>query len=744
MGVVGLGHCGGAMALAFALSGYEALAFNTSDTDLRGLDLPEGRKFHISLKGRDGVGRDRAKGGDILRANAAKLLETAHLYLGRCEHYLLCGGLAGGTGSNLGKLAGVLGDLGKPMTLIGALPRRSDGVVDKYNAILALSEIARAPGHNLALVDNSRIQTRFPQASVMNHFRLANNLIAGSFDYFNRISIDPLLEPVYAFDGEDFRKVIQGRGTILWSTSDDLALFSTDGVTELVDNIIYQRSLWPPGYDLGGAQRAALIVSAPDSTLQGLKGDFWEHWTGTVSQLTKGCGCYYGLFRAPEGLKPRISLLLSGMDFPAAVHNLLESSKVETQLLSRKLEQDLSLPEASAVESYIPFAEEGEAVEESELAQELQRRSELGAEGAVYAGAEMRSMEQPAVQEAKAEDSAAETELAASEVEAIWRGRKRRRGLFIAAGVIILAAVLLAAVKRSLFSFNRQEAAAPVVESPAAVVEEAKPTFPAALIKLYPENNNFYLIFHKKTGRLDLYNSGGNVIRSYNSGGDEFSRAFIPEGIYYVSGRMEGDNLPYKYYPMAYRLSYPGPMDTVNAELGRELYLGGSPEGALPEAAKGGIALEAAEMAELSSFLIPQRTPVIIYHQEARWEMDEIERVRGEISGLIEHWSRSWCGRNWEGYYACFAEDFIPQRGSKAEWSEKQRKKFRYTQEITVKIDKLTILRGEEYIIAEFEQDYRAGNYRDLGLKRLYIIMEEGRWKIKAEEWVESKLQAKS
>gem|GEM_PF-743661 len=739
IGVVGLGHCGGAMAMAFALCGYEALAFNTSDTDLRGLDLPDARKFHISLKGKDGVGRDRSLGGEILRANSPKILDTVHQLLGRCDHYVLCGGLAGGTGGNLGKLAGIISELGKPATVIGALPRLSDGVVDKYNAIMALAEIAKAPRHNLALVDNARISVRFPQASLANHYRLANNLIAGSFDYLNKISVDALYEPIYAFDGEDFRKAISSRGTIIWATADEPELFTTEGIAASIDNILYRSSLWPRGYDGGGAQRAALVVTAPDWKLKELRGDFWEKWTGAISQMTKGCGCYYGLFRAPNGVKPRISLMLAGMDFPAAVGELLENSRVEVQMLSRKLEQDFNIPEAIAVDSYVPFEEEAETAEARGMEADLQKTVDLQSGEKSIEEGEMKSMAQ---MEAKivSEESADGSEksdagMEAAEVEAIWRKRRMMRTVYTAAAVIIIAGGgILAAVKSGIMGGGKTEEI-PAIE--AVVVE--KPKSPAALVKLYPQNENFYLVYEKKEGRLELFNSNGMSIKIYHSYGDAASRGFLPAGIYFVEVKAEGENLPFKFYPMAFKLSYPGPMDTVKSVSGGEIYIGGCPETVMTEAARGGIALAAADMVELSSFLREGKTPVMIYSERREVDAEEITALRGEIEAMISGWVDSWNKRDWEKFSGYFGKNFMPRRGSRSVWEESQRNSFRYNKEITVKIDKTEILRCEGYILVQFEQDYQAGDYRDFGLKRLYIVREEGGWKIGGEEWMEIK-----
>ena len=70
IGVVGMGQCGGNLAVEFSKKGYEAFALNTSFSDLKSLeDLPKEQRLHVGLNGRSGAGKDLNLGKQSLLSN---------------------------------------------------------------------------------------------------------------------------------------------------------------------------------------------------------------------------------------------------------------------------------------------------------------------------------------------------------------------------------------------------------------------------------------------------------------------------------------------------------------------------------------------------------------------------------------------------------------------------------------------------------------------------------------------------
>ncbi len=740
VGVVGLGQCGGAMALSFALSGYDVVAFNTSDTDLRGLDLPDSRKFHMSLKGSDGVGRDRDLGGEILRANSSKIVEVVHRLLGRCEHLILCAGLAGGTGGNIGKLAGNLVEFRRPITIIGALPKDEDGTIDKFNAVMALSETAKSQAHNIVLVDNARIISRFPQANLQNHFRLANNLIAGGFDYFNKISKDPYYIPVYPFDGEDFHKVITGRGNMIWGITDEFEVKDDQRQSKVIERIIRDDSIFPLGYNLSTAKRVAMVFCAPESYLRSLRMSFWDGWVASISELTRGCACYYGLFKTPDGVKPRLALLISGLDYPDSVKNLMESARIESQILTRKLEKDIIIPESSIIEDFQLFDEESDDYLDDidDVSRDIEAISQVVEQAPELEGAELSSMDEKTKSQSSVVDegsSVSSEGLSVEEIEKVYRRRINPIAFYVTLVILLIAAGYFAYLKIGLSRGNGDVIANNI---PILKLDESR-LRPAVFIKINPDKGDFYLIFDKYSGRLGLYNCQGMPVRTYTSTAGKQTIERIPSGIYFPKSRLEGETLPNGFYPMAIRLSCSGPVEDGRTIDKAGVFMGGYPgKYASSSPVNGGnIVLEAADMVEISSFLVMHRTPVIICDRVSSIDDSTAKLLTDEIMEFINRWRSAWCSKNWEEYIQCYSDDFNPRRGSRAVWEKAKRNSFKFAEKIDVVIGNIQILRADKYYLAEFEQDFSTYNYYDFGLKRLYLVKEDDRWRIIAEDWLE-------
>ena len=747
IGVAGLGQCGGAMALSFALSGYEAIAINTSMTDLRGLDLPDSRKFHLTCKNRDGVGRDRELGGEILRANAENVLDVAHRTLRRCEHLIVCGGLAGGTGGNLGGLIRILNEFKRPVTALGVLPATADSTVDKFNAVMALADISKSPVYSIALVDNSRLPRRFPKATVTNLFRLANNFVAGGFDYINKISVDPYYAPVHVFDGEDFRKVLTGRGALIWGMTENFLVPDPEGHEKTIKRMIIENSIWPEGYNLATAKRAALIISAPDAYIRKLRGDFWGQWVSILSDLTKGCGCYYGLFRSPEGVKPRLSVMFSGLDFPDSIVRLMDSTRMEAQMLQMKLDRDLGseeMEEAGQVELFEELELDSvfEDMKNVRIVSEVEEKDtgieKLGIEE--EEDTQLEEQEQLEEKRKKLEEKAGKISEEALEEHEEYRARRKIPALvYLSAAVIIVIAALLFTWNKIWIS-QTPEAVEQTVHPSGAAEETALPVkvikLPAQLVKLSPSGDGFCLVLEKDVNSLKLYNSQGTLVKEYKLTINETSIRSIPEGIFFTQNIITSEGTRDRFYPLAVELDYPTPMEDEAVEEGDGIYLGGYP-GEPPEGfySRGNIILESADVVELSSFVKFRRTPVIVYEEASYLLPEELEKTESEITALVNKWRSSWSGKDLNTFIDCFSDYFKPRRGNMFNWVQNKRRSFKNARNITVKIDKLQIFAAEEYAAAEFEQDFSTDGYDDFGLKRLYLKKEGDSWKIMAEDW---------
>ncbi|MDQ7038693.1 MAG: L,D-transpeptidase family protein [Aquificota bacterium] len=214
-----------------------------------------------------------------------------------------------------------------------------------------------------------------------------------------------------------------------------------------------------------------------------------------------------------------------------------------------------------------------------------------------------------------------------------------------------------------------------------------------------------------------------------------------PEGIYYFTRFIPPDTLPKIYGGIAVVLNYPNPVDRLLKKGGGGIWLHGSEEGdrnRIPFSTRGCVVASNEDLKEITEKIKPGNTLIAIY--KAVPEKINLDDVRG----FIEEWRRSWERKDVERFLSFYSERFTWKGGGLREWRRYKRRVIVPRKFIRVSIDNMTILafrRGlsddVEYYVAEFFQSYRSDVYSDRGIKRLYIIKENGKLKILKEEFSE-------
>ena len=182
--IVGSGQGGGRIAKAFYDLGYKkTVVFNTAQSDLALLDLPDEHKFHLDCFGQQGAGKNQEKAKTAFESKGQEIFNKLRDIFGeKVDRILVCAGVGGGTG---GGSVETLVDISKRyFTYIGkekanervgvvaSLPTTGEcasPVVAKnaHNRMTVLS-VGAANGDfaPLIIVDNDKIKKLYPQLTV--------------------------------------------------------------------------------------------------------------------------------------------------------------------------------------------------------------------------------------------------------------------------------------------------------------------------------------------------------------------------------------------------------------------------------------------------------------------------------------------------------------------------------------------------------------------------------------------------
>lgn len=274
--------------------------------------------------------------------------------------------------------------------------------------------------------------------------------------------------------------------------------------------------------------------------------------------------------------------------------------------------------------------------------------------------------------------------------------------------------------------------------------------FPGAFVSLGDASPAYGIVVEKLHSRLTLYqkNSEGkyDIVKVFHAvtgknPEDKKTRGDLrtPEGIYFVTGMLQGSSLPKKYGRMALTLDYPNVYDRRESKSGYGIWIHATDDPSRlqrPFDTEGCVAVSNEDVVELSHFAIPFETPIVIVKEMRVADFGEMEQSRQRAMDMVDGWRKAWEASDFETYMSFYSDHFQSLGRSKANWMrfKKELSKRRQGQ-ITVKISQPKILAFEDQLLVVFLQDYTSPERSDFGRKFLYLKWEGDRYRIIAEKW---------
>jgi cell division GTPase FtsZ len=345
VGALGLGQAGGNLVTEFHRRGYRAMAINTASTDLRALGqgdgLPEDARLYVGLEGSDGAGKDPDYGKACLLHHASRIVEDVQARFSDVDILMLCAGLGGGTGSNIGELYRLLEPTGLPLAACVTLPAPHESALVKVNAVKAAQQLVDVKLHARMMVDNARLEAMFPDVDVLSYYPTANAAIVDALDEFNRLNSRMELRSIRSFDGEDLRKVLLSGGVVVPSISGvkETSLTARD-LEAHVSAAVDGGHVFAHGLSMSKVNLLAVVLVAPEEVLRETRSAALDELEANLKARTGGGAVYTGLY-ATTGKEATLMVLASSQSLPGTVEELLTAARKEGQVLSQKIHEDL-------------------------------------------------------------------------------------------------------------------------------------------------------------------------------------------------------------------------------------------------------------------------------------------------------------------------------------------------------------------------------------------------------------------
>ena len=273
---------------------------------------------------------------------------------------------------------------------------------------------------------------------------------------------------------------------------------------------------------------------------------------------------------------------------------------------------------------------------------------------------------------------------------------------------------------------------------------------PRALLTLSTDTE-YALIVDKNKNRIYVYHNSGpglppELVDDFyvvlgKQTGDKFREGDLktPNGVYFVTSHLPDEKLPPLYGSGAFPVNYPNEYDRWLKKTGNGIWLHGTDKSLYsrpPLDSEGCVVLTNEEFTRISRYVEVGRTPVIISDSVDWVSSREWLDQNIEIQAALESWRQNWEQTNLTAYLGVYSEDFWSTKYDKKGWGAYKKRIFSGKTFQKIDLSDISILtypdteKKQPMVVANFIQHYRSNNFNGNLHKRLYLVKEQGRWKV--------------
>lgn len=236
----------------------------------------------------------------------------------------------------------------------------------------------------------------------------------------------------------------------------------------------------------------------------------------------------------------------------------------------------------------------------------------------------------------------------------------------------------------------------------------------------------------------------GRIKEQYNidigkNNGDKVRRNDhrTPEGVYRLLLKKTPPEIPFDTYgSMAFTTNYPNYFDKYENKTGSGIWLHSVPDNVpLTRGSRGCVVLRNNDIKKIEPSILLDKTFLIIDKQINWVSTSEHLKEKNFALDWFNTWKKQWEAQDLDNYIKNYSEEFSAPPFNKKTWLQhKQKLKERYTY-VKVLVSEPNIIQIKNQYLIQFVQNYESDGHKDVGIKTLYVLKEEGVLKIKREEW---------
>ena len=234
----------------------------------------------------------------------------------------------------------------------------------------------------------------------------------------------------------------------------------------------------------------------------------------------------------------------------------------------------------------------------------------------------------------------------------------------------------------------------------------------------------------------DFYVSTGKLSGDKSSSGDMRT----PEGVYFLTRHIPNSALPEKYGSGAYPLDYPNELDAHEAKTGEGIWLQGTDNASYsrpPQDSEGCVVLPNIDLDHVGAYIHPGVTPLVITAKVDWIDKAVWLKQRDSLEAALQSWARDWASGDVDKYLSHYAPGFWSPGYDYQRWVARKRAVAQAKHYQQVKLSDISLLAypkaaagGRDMVVVDLEQHYRSNNFSSDIDKRLYLVNEDGRWRV--------------
>lgn len=235
---------------------------------------------------------------------------------------------------------------------------------------------------------------------------------------------------------------------------------------------------------------------------------------------------------------------------------------------------------------------------------------------------------------------------------------------------------------------------------------------------------------------LEAYHSStGRIPGEKQRRGDEKT----PTGIYFPVSKMTTNQMPQRYGAYAFPVNYPNHLDKHLGRTGSGIWLHGINEndnGQIPYNSEGCVVFSNEGIFGVSRHIVLRETPVILAEDFIFLTQEEVAAKREDLLQTLHRWRDDWASLDHDAYMSHYAENFSAGRFNRNTWSSDKARINRRKTFIEIEMEDISLFlypeleNGKEVALATFNQVYRSSNFNSDSFKFVYLVKENGHWKI--------------